>query len=92
MGYAFHVISARFVDGKKLTGPVVPDVQGDGFEINVHQMHFVLIVGHTGSSARCILLRKAKHGVETYERVGYLHPVSYEKWLRISTEHDLVIV
>lgn len=90
--YQFHVISDRLVEGKKLTGPVVPDVQGDGYDINVHQLHFVLIVGHTGSSARCILLRKVRHVVEAYERVGYLHPVSYEEWFQISTEHDLVIV
>jgi hypothetical protein len=92
MGYEFHVISDRCVDGKPLTGPVVPDVQGDGFDVNVHQLHFVLIVGHTGSSARCLLLRRLQHGVETYERVGYVHPVSYEKWLGISIEHDLVLI
>jgi hypothetical protein len=92
VGYDFHVISEGAVDGRKLTAPVVPDIQGDEYDINIHQLHFVLIVGHASNSAHCILLRNAQQAVEKYERVGYLHQVPYEKWLGIATAHDLTLV
>ena len=92
VGYDFHVISESAVDGGKLTAPVVPDIQGDEYDINIHQLHFVLIVGHASNSAHCILLRNAQQAVEKYERVGYLHQVPYEKWLGIATAHDLTLV
>jgi hypothetical protein len=91
-GYDFHVISDSTVDGRQLSGPVVPDVQGDGYDINIHQLHFVLIVGHANNWAHCILLRNVQHAPQRYERVGYLYQLDYEKWLGIATAHDLVIV
>jgi Heterokaryon incompatibility protein (HET) len=92
VGYDFHVISEGAVDGGKLTAPVVPDIQGDGYDINIHQLHFVLIVGHVGNSAHCILLRNVQQAVGKYERVGYLHQVDYGKWLEIAIAHDLILV
>lgn len=92
VGYDFHVISEGAVDGRKLTVPVVPDIQDDGYDIDIHQLHFVLIVGHARNSAHCIPVRNVQQAVGKYERVGYLHQVDYEKWLGMATAHDLILV
>ena len=53
-----------------------PDVKGDGYEININDSHFVLLVaaekGYHSGSGYCLVLKKSSGPDREYQRVGFL--------------------
>jgi len=92
IGYKFHATSCLALDGESLSGIIEPDVLGDGYEINLLQPHWILIIGHAANVAHGILVREAREAPNTYERVGFFNPLDYTKWTTIATRQHVTLI
>ena len=95
----FRAYSASvLVDGSYVSGFVEPDVKGEGYEIDVDEPHFLLLVTRfsTAPWPAGLILRKAKRDRLAFERVGLLsgdkNRETWEEWLSIATQQTLTIV
>ena len=95
--FAAHSTSV-LADGSCISGFVEPDVKGEGYEIDIDEPHFLLLVTRLRNAAwpAGLVLRKAKQDRLAFERVGLLlgdkNRETWEEWLSIATQRTLVIV
>ena len=71
---------------------VEPDVQDHGcYDVEIGKNYWMLLIGHTASSAHCILVREAEGHRDVYERVGLVYFFDLGNFEAIATKKNVIL-